>query len=209
MKINLRFGLDTATPLLAAERAVLQDTESLHRWIGHRVVNVTADHLREWEFSHPNKLGGKRTGYWSTIAAMVTPETTLTVTAQSATMTLDGEAMPGVTRAFGPVTIRPGTRTPGVKNLAIPAAAESHGLRPREMDGLVPLWTRQGIRGLKTAPEKKSGGKKTNDGIVMFWFKKSVTQPQDRSLLPDEAKWAGAAQSAAVEWVKKQIESPK
>ena len=38
-------------------------------------------------------------------------------------------------------------------------------------------------------------------GRAMYWFVQRVTQPQDRTLLPDEAQWSAAATAAAKNFV--------
>jgi hypothetical protein len=209
MDLRISIAVDTATPQMASLMESFSGREELHGAMGHRVVRDTSRHVGLWGLSHPNKLGGRRTNYWAGIAGRITPET-LDVSEANATMTLGGDDMPGITRAFGEVTITAGTKTPGVKYLALPARSESYGMKPREMPGLVLFWGKGGPGGLaegvpqtRTRDTKKGAKGSTYlvPGLVMFWFTDSVTQPQDRSLLPSDEDWTESATEGAKEFV--------
>jgi len=218
MNVRLSITVDTATPEIVYAWDQLEDKTPMMKAAGHRLVRDTSAHVRAWGRSHPNKLGGKRTNYWSTIAEKINPADCLQVTGSQAVMTLDGNIMPGITRAFEDVTITPGTKTPGVKNLALPARSESYGMRPGEMSGLVLFWGKAGPAGLAQgvpvtrAKSTKKGAKGTTymvPGLVMYWFSKKVTQPTDRSLLPSNQEWTDSASDGASEWLDIQFKKLK
>jgi len=178
--------------------------------MGHRVVRDTSRHVAQWGLSHPNKLGGRRTNYWAGIAAKINPQDAMQVAGNTATILLGGENMPGLMRAFGPITIVPGTKTPGVKYIPLPARAESYGMRPREFGAaLMVFWGKNGPAGLAEKVPFKSNlkTKKTTyrPGLVMYWFKSEVTQPQDRSLLPSEEQWSQSANDGGQEYAIQQF----
>lgn len=211
MKVEIKIVADTASPLVRNFQQQLRDKTGLNRAMGRRVVRDTSRHVSEWGLSHPNKLGGRRTNYWSGIAAKINPADTLEVSDANATMTLSGDDLPGITRAFGDVTILPGTKTPGAKYIPIPAREEAYGLRPREMSGLVLFWKGKGKPGglaegveVERKRDSKNGKKGTTrlvPGLVMYWFADSVTQPQDRTLLPSDEEWRESATAGAKEYL--------
>jgi hypothetical protein len=216
MELRIHIALDTASPMLVEKERRLTNRARLHADMGRAVVEMTSRHVGEWGLSHPNKLGGTRTNYWAGVAAAINPDETLEVSEANATMTLGGDSMAGITRAFGAVTILPGTKTAGVKYLAIPARSEAYGLRPREIPNLVLFWGKGGPAGLKQVDQQKvsivAAGKrhkgyvrkgKVTGGLVMFWFAKSATVPQDRSLLPSEEEWTEAATAAATDYLER------
>lgn len=218
MTLRLSIEKDTATPAMQRALAMLADKGPLVGAMGRRLIRDTSNHVRAWGASHPNKLGGRRTNYWSGIAAKINPAETLEVNGHTATVTLGGPDMPGLMRAFGEITITPGTKTPGVKYLALPARSETYGHRPGEFD-LMLFWKGKGQVGglaqkiaVTRTRNSKRGAKGTEyfrPGLVYYWFAESVTQPQDRSLLPSEAEWSDSVNSAATDWVTAQLKKIK
>ena len=217
MNLAVKIEVDTATPALRQMLDMLgeEGRGEIVGAMGRRVVRDTSRHVSQWGLSHPNKLGGRRTNYWSGIAAKINPADTLQVDGSTATMTLGGPEMPGITRAFGEVTIVPGTKTPGAKYIPVPANASAYGLRPREIAGLVLFWKgkgqvgglAQGVAVTRTKNTRKGpkGSKYFRPGLIMFWFADRVTQPQDRSILPSDQQWSDSANAGAAEWVNLQL----
>lgn len=211
MTLKFTITADTATPALKQALALLEDQGPILGAMGRRLIRDTSQHVMEWGLSHPNKLGGKRTNYWSGIAARINPGDCLSVSGNTATVSLGGPTMPGLMRAMGPITIVPGTKTPGVKYLALPARAESYGLRPREFGALTIFWRGKGQLGglaqpvpvtrTKNTKRGAKGSQYFRPGMVYYWFATSVTQPQDRSLLPSDDKWSASVNAGAKEWV--------
>ena len=123
--------------------------------------------------------------------------------------------MPGLMRAFGPITIVPGTKTPGAKYLALPARSEAYGMRPREFgDKLMMFWGKAGPAGLalkvattrtKTTKKGAKGSTYYRPGLVEYWFSETVTQPQDRTLLPSEEEWSESTHAGAEDWIDLQL----
>ena len=212
MEARIVIVRDTATPAYAAAAQFVENNTGLLGAMGHRLVRDTSRHVAQWGLSHPNKLGGRRTNYWAGIAEKINPAEALEVNADSAVVTLGGEAMPGLMRAFGAVTIVPGTKTAGARYIPLPARSETYGIKPREFGpALVLFWKGKGqIGGLAeaidvTRKKNTKGGKKGSTyyrpGLVMYWFKDHVTQPQDRSLLPSDEEWSDSANAGAEEWL--------
>lgn len=219
MNLAISVEYDTATPALRSAMEMLEEKGPILGAMGHRVIRDTSRHVAEWGLSHPNKLGGQRTNYWAGIAAKINPADCLEVESNSATVTLGGPEMPGLMRAFGDVTIVPGTKTPGVKYIPLPARSEAYGHKPREISGLVLFWRGKGqVGGLAegvsvTRTRNTKRGAKGSEyfvpGLVMYWFVESVTQPQDRTLLPTEEEWSESANSAAAEWIDLELKKIK
>jgi hypothetical protein len=216
MTIRLTIESDTATPALAQVAQLVDDKAGLLGAAGQRLARDTSAHVAAWGQSHPNQLGGRRTNYWAGIAAKITPADTLEVSGDTATVTLGGPEMPGLARAFGDVTIVPGTNTPGVKYLAIPARSEAGGMRPADFGGkLMIFWKGKGQPGglaqatpaTRTRFSKRGakGSTYSRPGLVFYWFANSVTQPQDRSLLPSDDELSESANAGAKDWVDQQI----
>ncbi len=141
MQVTITVKLDEGSPLLGRLADSAQRKAELNEAMGNRVQNITHDHLTAYGLSDANKLGGTRTNYWGRAANDVAAPEALEISGQRAVLNL---STPGLSRAFGDVTIVPGTKTPGVKYLAIPARAEAYGMRPREFDNLVVFFNGKG-----------------------------------------------------------------
>lgn len=215
MNVSIAIVSDTATPAAAKALAMLGDKTPLLAAAGHRVVRDTSRHVSQWGLNHPNKLGGKRTNYWAAIAAKINPADCLQVDGSAATITLGGPTMPGLMRALGPVTILPGTKTPGVKFLAIPAGSEAYGMRPGEFAeplmvvfagrGPVGLATRQAKTRTRDTKKGKKGSTYYVPLLIEYWLTKRADQPQDRSLLPSEEEWSRSANAGAQGWLNAEL----
>lgn len=210
--LRIRLEADTATPAVRSALAMLEDKGPIIGAMGRRLIRDTSRHVMDWGLTHPNKLGGKRTNYWAGIAAKINPRDCLEVSENTATVTLGGSEMPGLMRAMGPITIVPGTKTAGVKYIPLPAGPEAYGIRPREFgDALMLFWRGKGLIGGLATKEERTRTKTTTKGakgskyfvpkLVMYWFVKSTTVPQDRSLLPSEEAWNESVNSGAEDWL--------
>ena len=216
MMLNIHIQVDTATPALREVERTFTGRADMHRATAHRLIRDTNHHVTRWGLSHPNKLGGRRTNYWSHIAAKINPADCLeSVSDSAAVVALGGETMPGLMRAFGDVTIIPGTKTGGAKYIPIPARSEAYGLSPREIPGLVTFWIGAGkIGGLaegiptqrtRNTSKGAKGSTYLRPGAVMFWFKDQVVQPQDRSILPSDDEWSESVNEGAKDWLDAQL----
>ena len=149
MNVAYTITLDEVSPMLDQLAGSGKRRAELHEHMGLRVQEATADHLTRYNLGHPNKLGGKRTNYWGHAAQEVAAPEALTADDSGALLALN---TPGLARAFADVTIRPGTKTAGVKYLALPAGPESYGMKPREFDNLMVFFAGRGRpAGLATA----------------------------------------------------------
>jgi hypothetical protein len=220
MTLRLTVVADTATPALAKCLARLKDQAPILDAMGRRVARDTSQHISQWGQSHPNKLGGRPANYWVGIAAKINSSTALEVNGHAATVTLGSSEMPGLMRAFGDITIVPGTKTPGVKYIPIPARSESYGARPAEFGAaLVLFWRGKGQPGglaqavaVTRRKNTKNGNKGSTyfrPGLVFYWFKDRVTQPQDRSLLPSAEEWSASAGAGATDWLDQHLETAR
>lgn len=88
-------------------------------------------------------------------------------------------AIPGITRAFGDLAIRP----VNADKLTIPATALSYGRRVAELQALGWKFFR-GRRGTKG--EHILFGRREKETRVLYWLKDEVTIPMDRDLLPSD-----------------------
>lgn len=86
-------------------------------------------------------------------------------------------AVPGITRAFGDLTVRP----VHADKLTVPACAVSYGRRAAEAKALGWRLFRGRGRG-----ERILFGRKGRETRVLYWLRDEVTLPMDRGLLPDD-----------------------
>jgi len=211
MNLRVTIVTDTAGPALLAVSQIPEERAQICGAAGHRLIRDTSAHVARWGLSHPNQLGGRRTNYWAGMAAKINPGDCLEVSDSAATVTLGGPEMPGLMRAFGDITIVPGTKTPGAKYIPLPARSEAYGMKPREFGAaLVLFWKGNGrVGGLAeavpvTRTKNTQGGKNGSTyfrpGLVMYWFVTEVTQPQDRSLLPSDEELSNSANAGAAEY---------
>lgn len=198
--------------------AALVNRVELHHDIAIRVENETRDWLTELAKSRhktADALGATPTGHLERAAESVTSAfdddgATITVTS------------PGITRAFDDLTITPG---PGKKYLTIPATAEAYGKRAGAFNDLrLAIFRKDGayLLALVKADQSSLATRESSGfGIesqrargsaaplkaaqrppVYYWLKQSVTQKQDRSLLPSDALLMKAADEGVKDWLR-------
>lgn len=183
---------DQATPDLQRMITAL-DQEKLKPEIGRAEVNLFKAHFYNLNSSRANKLGGKRTHFYS----------------QAAKSTQYHVQSDGVRVSVNHVGIRQrlqgGIIKPqgGKKYLTIPAISETYGKRAREFSNLVAVFTGPGKGMLvEAAATKVSFGKKGAKakgqvgGRVFYWLVKSVNQKPDPSVVPDRQAILQTAQEA-------------
>ena len=97
---------------------------------------------------------------------------------------------PGISRAFHDIIIRPKE----AQTLAIPLHADASGISPREYNNIHPKGTPEAL----FRPKGKDYLAKNDNGslVVMYLLRKSVHQPQDRSLLPSDDEMDTAVMDA-------------
>jgi hypothetical protein len=136
-----------------------------------------------------NRVGGTFTGYLADRALGV----------QSAVASVSGSEgsfvieHPGVGRAFHDVTIVPKN---GAKYIPIPINARAYGRSPREFAGEPIRFVKKGGGSGKSKSENQ---KPPDESIPAWLLVESVTQRQDRSLLPSQEDWEKAAVAGMME----------
>ena len=103
---------------------------------------------------------------------------------------------PGMSRAFKDVKIRPGQ---GKKYLTIPATAEAYNRRAYRFTTLEVLFGRKGPYALGERQKRDKSGQQP--ACVFYWLVKSVSQPQDRTLLPGDDAILRAAMTGVRDFV--------
>lgn len=157
----------------------------LHAAMGTEVQQATAAHvgaLQRAPDSLLSKLGAPSTNFYAHAAERIESPAALASSANAATLTLN---YPGVARAFRPITIVP----VNAKALAIPMDRIAVGRSPRD------CWAELGL----FIPKGKDYiAMRVGTEIKVLWLlRRSVTQPQNRALLPSTAQWEAAASLGA------------
>lgn len=167
--------------MLAKLQGQLTDRTILHKSIAGYAETLTRQHLTVLAGTRhktASRLGAQPSGHLARAAESVISEGT----DQAAVVSV---VSPGLRRAFGPMTIVPRN---GAKYLTIPAAAESYNRRAGSFNDLR-VQVFKGGSLLALVRDGKDGAR----AQVLYWLKKSVSQPQDRTLLPADDEFAQAA----------------
>ncbi|NQT94194.1 MAG: hypothetical protein HQ559_15640 [Lentisphaerae bacterium] len=137
---------------------------------GRAGANTTKGHLRKLDRGRPNKMGGRRSHFFSAAA----DSTFFAAVSDGVEIHIAHTGM--AQRYYG------GTITPvNARALAIPARPEAYGRLPRDPE-LPELFVRTWKGGSVAALAAKENGALR----VYFWLVKSVTQEGDPSVLPSE-----------------------
>jgi hypothetical protein len=133
-----------------------------------------------------DSVGAPVSNFYAQAAEKVAGDAALSANAGGATLTINS---PGFLRAFRDVKIAPRT----AKSLAIPINAIAFGHKASE------LWDRMGL----FIPKGKRVIAATIGGVLtpLYILCKSVTQKQDRSLLPTDAEFLDAAVRGARQYI--------
>lgn len=195
--MNLRITIDDkALPALNAAMRMLSGAKraELHQAAGVEVQQITCDHVAKMASSRhatADKLGASPTNFLASAAEKVAASSALQSSPDGATLTINH---PGFTRAFRSVKIVPRA----AKSLAIPIHAAAYGRRASE------LWDRMGL----FIPKDKAGKPTrvlaaTIGGVLtpLYILCQSVTQKQDRSLLPSDQDFQNAAVAGVKGWL--------
>ena len=193
--------------------AILHDGLSRHAYrptIGASVVRLIQRHLVDWNETHPNRMGGKRTN----IIAAAAQATRWDEQPNGVEITITNPALGARWRG---AEIRP----VNAKFLAIPARPEAYGKSPREFD-LQAIFPKRGeARGpaigwlvqVQDTERALKGGKRKGqlqrarkgetathgEGGVMFWLVKRVTLQPEPEIMPTSADIVSAAANAVRE----------
>lgn len=176
--LTIKFDKDEITPHL---RSLLKQAGSngpLATVLGRAGANELKKHFRERN-KVGNKLGGKRTNFWSAVGMSV-----------QAPRTLPGRIVIAISHPAIAQKVYGGTITAKkTKNLAIPIDARAHGKSPRVFSHLEFLMTKSGTKLL---------GLRDGSGINwLYVLKPSISQRRDPDALPKDGEMATALTKAA------------
>lgn len=177
--ISIRLAKDEVSPHLRRLLKQAGRDGPLARILGRAAANELKKHFRARNATGANRLGGRRTNFWSAVAASV----------QSPRM-LPGRIVIAVNHPAIAQKVHGGTITARkAKHLAIPIDPAAHGKSPRVFPALQFAQTAGGVKllGLREA----GGGIKW-----LYVLKKSVTQAADPQALPKDDKMGAALEKA-------------
>lgn len=195
--MNLTISIqDGASPVLQQAIRLLTGSEraSLHRAAGVEVQELTARHLGVLAGSRhatAQKLGAAPSGHLAKAAEKASAPSALASDATAAVLTINH---PGLSRAFRTIRIAPVAS----RSLAIPVHAVAYGVRAAELWDRMKLFIPKGGRIIAA----------TIGGVLtpIYVLCKSVTQRQDRSLLPSDQQFQDAAVAGAKDWLRAQMQ---
>lgn len=184
-------GVEAIDKDLQAFRNAIADRKPMHARMATDAAEFTADYLRDTaRHKTATRLGATPTGFREKAAASVQPDSD------------DTQAMvriprrTGLGRAFHDVVLLPGS---GRKYLTIPAHARTYGESVRDFpEGTFRFALLGRFRALVFAAEP-------DKGKVGYWLKTSVTQKQDRSLLPTDQGYQDVGRRSALSYITSQI----
>lgn len=178
--ITLKLTKDEVTPHLRKLLKQAAPGSPLFRVLGRATANELRKHFRARNAANPNKLGGRRTNFWSRVAESVhAPK-------HSARQILVPVNHPAIAQKVfgGTITAKKS------KNLAIPIHKDAHGKSPRVIPGIIYWRSARGTAGLGI---KGSSG----EMIPLYVLKPSVTQRRDPKALPEGRDISTALTKAA------------
>lgn len=192
MKVEISIRQSTLPDALIRSLSPSARTD-LHAVAADAVAEMVGAHIRSYagsKHSTAQSFGAPPTRHYEDGAAAISTS----ADASAGTVTIP---IPGISRAWGDVTIRPG---PGKSKLTIPAksgAPEVYGKTVKILKKLGWKFS-SGRRG--TPQEKLLFGRRDGEkeSRVMFILKESVTQRRDPSLLPSQGAIDDCAGKAVV-----------
>ncbi len=189
LTIEIR-GIDEAEHTLQAVRTALANRGRLHAEMAVTAQQFTQDHLRGLDrHATAQRLGGTPTGHYEKSAARIT------AVSDDAAAIVRIPRNTGLGRAFGEITIRPRA---GRKFLTIPAHQETYGRGPRDFgDDEFEFRVIESWMTFLALVWKETSGRHVK-GEVAFWLRRSVTQKQDRTLLPPDDEYRGLARDVII-----------
>ncbi|MFZ2279307.1 MAG: hypothetical protein WAW39_16055 [Prosthecobacter sp.] len=209
MKVEMSIGGDALRMLEQLEEGMINRAD-LHQDIATREENLVRDYLislAQTRHATADDLGATPTGHLERAAESVTSRSD----ADAATVSITS---PGMRRAFEDITIVP----VNAKWLTIAATAEAYGKRAGAFNDLRLAFFKGGRLALVKADQSRLSDRKSSGyGIegkaakadatkqrppVYYWLVKSVTQKQDRTLLPSDALLQTAAEEGVRDWLK-------
>lgn len=175
--LTITTSKDEITPDLRRLLKLAQDDSGLRAVMGRAGANVLRKHFRARNAT-PNKLGGKRTNFWSRVAESVHAPRSA---GSKIVIPINHNAIS--LKVFGG-TIRP-TKW---KNLAIPIHPSVHGVTARSIfDQLFYVLTKGGTKLFL----------RKSDGLPLYVLKKSTHHEPDPQALPEPSKFEQPLTKAA------------
>lgn len=196
--ISIRQTSDTVSPHLKKLVRDVRPEGALGKVLGRAASNELRKFYRELNAKRPNKLGGKRSNFYSRVAEAVQQ-----AVPGNGTLTIRVSHPHIAQRLYGgTVQARKG------KYLAIPVHASGYGVYARIYPGTLAFIPARGGRGgyLVQAEEKtitrgpRKGGKRKAakpGGAMIYVLKGAITQRADPTVLPASARMASALTRAA------------
>jgi hypothetical protein len=195
--MSLSVSVQVRSPQLALLVAQLSGEKKveLNRAMAISVRELTRRHLTKLSgerHATANKLGASPSGH---LGQAVRAVEAAEITAE------DGGASfvinhPGLGRAFHDVTIAP----KNAKALTIPVAAIAYNRRAGQFNNLY-VWKSK-TTGNAFLAMRDPGADKHARPILVYLLVRSVTQKQDRTLLPSQEEWESAAAQGALDFIR-------
>lgn len=183
---------DNASPALRRFLAGVSDRAALHRMVAPQVENLTREHVRgEAAVRHntARALGAQPTGELEEAAERISSS----ADGQGVSVSIGS---PLFARAFRDVTIRP----IGRKALTIPIHALSYGQRVSSLQ-------RQGMTIFRIPRTRILATRAEGSGelLPLYALASSITQRQDRTLLPSDDAYGTAARAGVRDFIDRQL----
>lgn len=188
-------GFDHFAEELQRYRNAIADLRPLHAKMAVDATEFTRDYLRGLDrHKSAESLGAKPTGFRAKNAQALEADS-------------DDEAAiirvprsTGLGRAFHDVVITPGS---GRTYLTIPGCAETYGKHVRDFPADTFAFTIMAGR-YPVLVWREAGGNHRG-WTLAYWLRRSVTQKQDRTLLPTDAAYAEIGRRAALGYISSHI----
>lgn len=188
IRVNVTIEKDTAGPALAALKEAIRP-ENLAPLFGRSVTNAVRENFDILEGARPNKLGGKRTHYYSGARS----STSFVVEGDVATV---GVRQVGIRLRYFGGDVEAGKNTSiatgqPTKYLTIPVTPESYGMRAADFPDLILVWGPRGPYGLARVTKgtiAKGRNSSTEQWEILFLLVPKVTIEGDDTILPTAEK---------------------
>ena len=209
LTIEVEITRDEVSPMTYRYLEIVKDRTPMNMAVGEGVRDLVRDYLIAMtgtRHTTAEALGAEPTGHWG----RATETLSFSATEETAIVTIHD---PAASRAGHDVTIVPGE---GKQWLTIPLIAAAYNQMARAVTGLFRPYAKvTGYRATKEgagfahtgsgegAERMRVLAKKGPDGMLQFWYAlvKSVTQRQDRMLLPSDEGIHTATVKAVQDWM--------
>lgn len=190
LTIDVR-GIAEATGKLQSIRNGIANRRPLHATLAVEAQKFTAEYVsRSNRHASAQRLGAAPTGFRERAAKRIESASDST----AAIVRIPRNT--GLGRAFGDVTLRPGS---GRTYLTIPACSETYGKVVRDFPQDAFVFAT--LKGRYTALMWREAGGRHEQWTVAYWLRRQIFQPQDRTLLPSDAGYTTLASEAAKTYI--------